>query len=33
MKVGTRYYAFATNGGGGNVQAAASRDLVRGTQP
>ncbi len=31
MKVGTRFYAFATNGGGGNVQAAASRDLVRGT--
>ena len=28
MKVGSRYYAFATNGGGGNVQAAASRDLV-----
>jgi beta-xylosidase len=29
MKVGTRYYAFATNGAGGNVQAAGSRDLVR----
>ena len=30
MKVGTRFYAFATNGAGGNVQAATSRDLVRG---
>ena len=29
MKVGNRYYAFATNGAGGNVQAAGSRDLVR----
>ena len=29
MKVADRYYAFATNGAGGNIQAAGSRDLVR----